>query len=464
MAYIAAGMGHATMTDTRALSRDELVELGRSLRGVVPRSSHADTPLERPGRDPLAVIDTTNASRVADLVPVRWSRMAASAFGFFRGAPAVMAADLAGTGVAGVSPQLCGDAHVANFGLFATPERRLAFDLNDFDETLAGPFDWDVKRLAASVVVASRAAGHPAQVARAAAVASAIGYAQRARELSELSPMEIWYLHTDVDAAGAEASADVRPVISRAARKARGRTHLQAFEKLASLVDGRPQIVEDPPLVMRLRMDEQLDQLQAFFDEYLATLPAERRHLLRNYRLVDAARKVVGVGSVGTRCYIALGLGHAQGDPVFLQIKEAQASVLEPHLGSSPHAHAGERVVVGQRLVQANGDAFLGWSRGPGGSEYFVRQLRDMKGGFEIESLTPAQMSTYAVACGRTLARAHARTLHPALVSGYLGSGRRFAAAIAEFAEQYATQNDADHAALVQAVADGTVAVAAYGS
>jgi len=211
-------------------------------------------------------------------------------------------------------------------------------------------------------------------------------------------------------------------------------------------------------------VDEHLHQLQAFFEEYLATLPAERRHLLRNYRLVDAARKVVGVGSVGTRCYVALGLGHAVGDPVFLQIKEAGASVLEPHLGTSPHRHAGERVVIGQRLLQANGDAFLGWSRGPGGSEYFVRQLRDMKGGFEVETLAPRQMLTYAVACGRTLARAHARTLHPALVTGYLGNGRRFAEAVAAFGVRYATQNEGDHAALVQAIADGAVTAAAYGS
>ena len=236
---------------------------------------------------------------------------------------------------------------------------------------------------------------------------------------------------------------------------------LQAFEKLAAIVDGRPRIVEDPPLVTRLGAEEQLEAVRAFFDGYRRTLPPERRHLVEQYRLVDAARKVVGVGSVGTRCYIALGVGHVHGDPAFLQIKEAQASLLEPHLGASPHGHAGERVVVGQRLLQANGDAFLGWASGPDGRDFFVRQLRDMKGGFELEALTPAQMRAYATACGRTLARAHARTLHPALVSGYLGSGRTFATAITEFAVRYADQNDADHAALVQAVADGTIVAAA---
>lgn len=448
----------AAISDVSDASRAELRDRGRAFRKDVRRSSHGGwTPPAR-RRDPLEVLAESNASRVAELVPVRYGRMLASPFTYFRGAPAVMAHDLATTPTTSIRPQICGDAHVANFGLFATPERRLTFDINDFDETLPGPFEWDVKRLAASIVVAARSAGSSDDRTRPIVDDAVRAYARRARELSELTTLDIWNLHTDVDAQlDSLDDAAARRALVKAAEKARTRTHMRTLDKLTTVIEGHRVIVDDPPLIMHLPYQDEIDAVRQFFADYAATLQPERRHLLRQYRLVDLARKVVGVGSVGTRCYVALGAGRAELDPLLLQIKEAQASILEPFCGASEHANHGERVVAGQRLMQSASDIFLGWSRYHDGTEFFVRQLRDMKGGFDVAALTPALLRRYATSCAITLARAHARTLDPALVSGYLGGGATFATAITEFAIAYADQTETDHARLVEAVRSGQV-------
>lgn len=453
-------MPHSAITDVRGRSRHELREHGRAIRKEVPRSSHGGWAPPPDRRDPLEILAESNATRLPDLVPVRYGRMLADPFSYFRGAPAVMAHDLARTDATPIRPQICGDAHIANFGLFATPERRLTFDVNDFDETLPGPFEWDVKRLAASIAVAGRTAGCPDAEAREIVTTAVRAYSRRARELAELTTLDIWNLQTDVDEQMPRLpDRAARKALAEVADKARSRTHLRTLSKLTTVIEGHRVIVDDPPLIMHLPYQDEIDAVRQFFDDYASTLQTERRHLLRQYHLVDLARKVVGVGSVGTRCYVALGAGRADLDPLLLQIKEAQASVLEPFLGASEHANHGERVVVGQRLMQAASDIFLGWSRGPQGTEFFVRQLRDMKGSFDITTMTPGVLGHYAASCARTLARAHARSLDPALVSGYLGSGEVFADAIAHFAIAYADQTELDHARLGEAVRDGRIEV-----
>jgi uncharacterized protein (DUF2252 family) len=440
------------------MSRQDLRDRGTAIRKEVPRSSHAGWAPPPDRRDPLAILDESNATRLPELVPVRYGRMLTDPFSFFRGAPAVMAHDLARTPTTSIRPQICGDAHIANFGLFATPERRLTFDVNDFDETLPGPFEWDIKRLAASIAVAARTSGSPDATARNIVRDAARAYARRSRELAELTTLDIWNLQTDVEAQLTRLpDREARKVLADVAGKARTRTHLRTLSKLTTVIEGQRVIVDDPPLVVRLQYQDEIDAGREFFENYASTLQPERRHLLRQYRLVDLARKVVGVGSVGTRCYVALGAGRADLDPLLLQIKEAQASVLEPFLGRSEQINHGERVVVGQRLMQAASDIFLGWTQGPAGFEFFVRQLRDMKGSVDIAGMTPSLLDNYAVSCARTLARAHARSLDPALVSGYLGSGERFAEAVAEFAIAYAGQTVHDHAQLVEAVHDGRI-------
>lgn len=448
----------ATITDVGQTPRGELRARGKELRKEVTRASHAGWTAPADRRDPLEILAESNATRLPDLVPVRYGRMLASAFTYFRGAPAVMAHDLSTTPMTSIWPQICGDAHIANFGLFATPERRLIIDLNDFDETLPGPFEWDVKRLAASVVVAARTSGYDDDLARSIVTDAVTRYADIAALLAEMSTLDIWYLHADVDdLIHNETDARTRKSVEAVVAKARTRTNLKTLEKMTTVIEGHRVIVDDPPIVMHLPYEQEIEGIRQFFADYFDSLQAERRHLLRQYHLVDIARKVVGVGSVGTRCYIALGAGRADLDPLFLQIKEAKASVLEPFCGASEFDNHGERVVVGQRLMQAASDLFLGWSRGPAGYEFFVRQLRDMKGGFDIETMSPPMLRRYAIGCGALLARAHAKTLDPGLVSGYLGKGTTFAQAIAEFAIGYADQTERDHAQLVEAVKDGQI-------
>jgi uncharacterized protein (DUF2252 family) len=431
---------------------------GRARRADVPRSSHAgwQPPADRP--DPVALLEARHESRVSELVPIRVGRMLVSPFTFLRGAAEVMAHDLSATPISGLRVQACGDAHLLNFGVFATPERHLVFDVNDFDETLPGPWEWDVKRLAASVAVAGHGSSFdPASVD--AAVAGMVGaYRTRMAELSTMSPLDVWYERVDVDEVLALARDQRMPVLPTAehlVERARHHTSLAALPKLTELVDGERRIIEDPPLI--LHEHQGFDVPRTVFDAYLTSLSRERRALLDRYRFVDAARKVVGVGSVGTRCHIVLLMDADGAAPLFLQIKQAEVSVLAPYAGASQCAHEGERVVSGQRLMQAASDVFLGWADGPYGNQYSVRQLRDMKGSVSIDRLSPDDLARYAMLCGVTLARAHARSGDPAAIAGYLGTGDQFDRAIVSFADAYADQTVADHAALEQAVADGRI-------
>ncbi|MEU2161559.1 DUF2252 domain-containing protein [Streptomyces chengbuensis] len=429
---------------------------GRAVRKEVPRSSHGRwiPAADRP--DPLAVLEAQARTREPDLVPVRYGRMAVSPFTYLRGAPAVMAADLAVQRNTGLRVQLCGDAHLLNFGVFASPERTLLFDLNDFDETLPGPFEWDVKRLVASVAVAARDNGEPDAGARRAARAAAESYRLSLRRLSGLGELDVWYERI--------AAEDLVPLVRDLERarieaqlaKARRRTSLQALDKLTEVVGGRRRIVQDPPL---LEAVAGLDaaSVRKILSDYRSTLPEDRRVLLDRYRFVEAARKVVGVGSVGTRCFVALMTGRDTEDPLFLQIKEAQRSVLEPHLPKSAYRHQGQRVVAGQRLLQAASDIFLGWVSGPGGRHFYWRQLRDMKGSADVATMSPTLLRDYAALCGRALARAHARSGERIAIAAYLGASDTFDRAMADFAVAYADRTVEDHQALRAAIESGAV-------
>ncbi|MGH4030235.1 DUF2252 domain-containing protein [Actinomycetota bacterium Odt1-20B] len=460
---------------SRHLSAQERAALGRAARFRAPRSAHAEFAPGPDRPDPVDVLERQSASRLADLVPIRYGRMLESPFRFYRGAAALMATDLATTPATGLRAQLCGDAHMLNFRLLASPERHLMFDVNDFDETLPGPWEWDVKRLAASLVIAARAngfrRGERARVVRA-AVRS---YRTSMAEFAAMRTLDVWYARINADdlyaSLSARLDARARRRLSRALVKARSRDHLQALEKLARTVDGELRLTPDPPLVTplddilpgveRKQLEQQLREL---IDRYALTLPADRRALLAQYRVVDMARKVVGVGSVGTRCWIVLLLGRDDRDPLLLQAKEAQTSVLAEFAGQSSHLNQGERVVAGQRLMQAAGDMFLGWERVEGfdGRErdFYIRQLRDWKAIPQAESMSPDVMRLFARTCGVTLARAHARSGDRIAIAAYLGRSDVFDQAVARFAETYADQNERDHQALAAAVRAGRVTAA----
>ncbi|MFF1903485.1 DUF2252 domain-containing protein [Kitasatospora sp. NPDC058218] len=437
---------------------------GRAARERVSRSAHGRwiPAADRP--DPVAVLERQGTDRVAELLPIRYGRMADSAFAFLRGAAAVMTADLAAVPDTGIVVQLCGDAHLVNFGMYASPERALLFGLNDFDETYPGPFEWDVKRLAASVAVAARDNGNDEEHARRAALAAGQGYATAMRRLAAMSELDVWYARIDTE--------DLLPLIGKAKRRkrveagmehARRRTSMQAFGKLTEEEDGRRRIINDPPLIQPLSKNE-LGSVGQIFSDYRATLSEDRRVLLDRFHFVDAARKVVGVGSVGTRCYILLLEGRDARDPLFLQIKEATRSVLEDHLPAGARtdaevsaSHGGRRVVTGQHLMQAASDIFLGWTTGPAGRHYYGRQLRDMKGSVEVADMTTSGLRAYADLCGRALARAHARSGDRLAIAGYLGSNDTFPEAIADFALRYADRTEIDHAALLAAIDDRVI-------
>ncbi|MET7885593.1 DUF2252 domain-containing protein [Streptomyces avermitilis] len=468
--------GHPADHETRHRTPQERAALGKAARSSVPRSSHAEfapTP-KRP--DPVDVIDAQSATRVPELVPIRYGRMTESPFRFFRGAAAVMAGDLADTPRSGLRAQVCGDAHLLNFRLLASPERRVMFDINDFDETLPGPWEWDVKRLSTSFVIAGRANGFSAKE-RAAIVRSTVrSYREWMRRFAGMGNLTVWYAQFDEawvrDHFIDEASTGIRDSWSQAAAKARTRDSLQAFDKLTHVVDGKVRIAADPPLITPLQdllpevergaLEKELRRL---IERYGRTLQSDRRFLLEQYRVADMARKVVGVGSVGTRCWIVLLLGRDDRDPLLLQAKEAGESVLAPFAGASGHRTQGERVVCGQRLMQATSDIFLGWERVDGVDgrrrDFYVRQLRDWKGIAEPEAMVPAGMRTFGELCGATLARAHARSGDRIAIAAYLGGGDVFDRALVTFAERYADQNEKDHQALVDAVRTGRVAAEA---
>jgi len=443
---------------------------GKAARRSVPRTAHGECPIG--SRDPVQILARQDENRLAELVPIRYQRMLASPFAFFRGAAAVMAADLAQAPAVGLQAQLCGDAHLANFGIFSAPDRHLVFDCNDFDETCRGPFEWDVKRLAASIAVAGRERGFGKRERRQSVLVTAGAYRGSIRKFAAMRNLDVWYSRLDVEPA-VEA---LRPQLDdrrfrrleRNLAKARAKDSLRALGKLSHERDGELRIVSDPPLITPL---EELsdaagveEQLQAVLAAYRETLSPDRRRLVSSYRYVDAARKVVGVGSVGTRAWIVLLLGRDQKDPLFLQAKEAQASVLEPYVESRPSADHGRRVVEGQRLMQAAGDVFLGWvtARGTDGEErcFYVRQLWDGKGSAEVERMSPPDLAVYGGLCGEALARAHARSGDRFGIAAYLGKGDAFDRALTGFAEAYADQNERDFERLLAAAEDGKIAVA----
>jgi uncharacterized protein (DUF2252 family) len=422
-------------------------------------------------RDPVAIILAQEADRLKELLPLRHGRMAASAFAFYRGAPAVMALDLSTTPRSNITVQASGDAHISNFGLFASPERTLVFDSNDFDETLPGPWEWDVKRLAASVVIAARSNGFTAAEARTAVRASVRAYREKIAAYSGMRLLDIWYDQTTADEIAADLVQEAKTTGAKGLKvgearlqgmfaKARGKDRMKASGQLTAVVDGRWRIVDDPPVITHVDIPGGQAGLAKTFGDYRATLAESRRELVERYRFVDAALKVVGVGSVGTRCFVVLLEGRDEGDPLLLQVKEATASVLSPYLPHSSHANHGERVVVGQRLMQATPDIFLGWTRGPGGRDFYFRQLWDMKGSVDITMLRPPGLGFYGGLCARSLARAHARSGDSVAIAAYLGSSDTFDGAIADFSEAYADQNELDYQAFVKAIADGKVASA----
>jgi uncharacterized protein (DUF2252 family) len=450
------------------LTRDERIARGRAARKATPRSAHAE--LDASGRpDPVDLLEGQAAMRVPELVPIRRGRMLASPFAFFRGAALVMASDLSRTPTSGIRAQICGDAHLANFGAFGSPERRLVFDINDFDETLPGPWEWDVKRLATSFEIAGRELGHADADRSGIVLACVRSYREAMRGFAAQRNIDVWYASADVEALMSEARAKVSKAARRRAErnvaKAYTRDSLQALGKLSEVVDGEPRFRSTPPLVERAvdiyadHAGEMHEWARQRLREYRATLQHDRRALLEQYRFVDLARKVVGVGSVGTRCFIVLMLGVDAADPLVLQVKEAGPSVLEPFVGRSVYRNSGHRVVAGQRLMQSASDLFLGYQTVEGVDgvrrDFYWRQLRDWKGSAEIDGMEPAVMRVYARACGATLARGHARTGDRVAIAAYLGAGDAFDVAVRRFASAYADLNARDHAALGSAVDSG---------
>jgi len=446
------------MSESANLTAAERLATGKKLRERVPRSSHATWQVPRNRPDTIELLKESDRGRLPALLPIRYTRMRQSPFAFLRGAAALMAFDLASTRVTGLRVQACGDCHIANFGGFGTPERQLIFDINDFDETLPAPLEWDLKRLAASIVVAMRCAGFGDKICSTAARGAVKSYRTRMREYAQMAALEVWYSHLDVKllaekAESPRAQKHWLKIIDKAAQQTSG----DQFPKITSVRNGRARISDRPPLIYHVReVSGRGNHVHKMFQRYRDSLPYERRIVLDRYKVVDIARKVVGVGSVGTRCAIALLMADSN-DPLFLQFKEARRSVLEPYAGKSRYDNQGERVVVGQRMLQSASDVFLGWTRDAVGHDYYFRQLRDMKLKIDIESMSKNDWFEYAGLCGWALARAHARTGDPAHIAGYLGKGDAFDKAMEQFAVEYAGQTEKDYAALLRAIRTGRI-------
>lgn len=446
-------------------SVEERMAAGKALRARVPLAQHAAFLPSRDREDPVAILEAQARTRLPTLVPIRYARMLANPFAFLRGSAAVMAADLAGTPVTGLPVQACGDMHVANFGVYASAERNLIFGINDFDETLPGPWEWDLKRLAASAAVAARFLGADTALCEESARAVVRSYRRRMRGFAERGYLDVWYSRIDEQGILSALSAEAQEGAARMMAKARERNHLQVLGKMAELVNDKQRIVEQRPLVVRETRTEDghpvAETVAQVLSLYRASLPEDRRVLLERYRVLDVARKVVGVGSVGTRCWVLLLAGNGADDPLFLQFKEAQASVLAPYAGASPFECEGQRVVVGQRLIQGSPDIFLGWGRWKG-KHFYMRQLRDMKGGVEFDPAKVKVRNTpqYCKLCGWALALAHAKSGDAAAIAGYLGKSEAMDEAVARFAMAYADQTERDHDALLKAARAKRIPVA----
>ena len=455
------------------LTVSERVARGKAARAEVPRSRHAifEPPSRRP--DPIKLLERQAKTRVPELVPIRYGRMLVSPFTFYRGGALIMASDLAATPRSGLQVQCCGDAHLSNFGVFASPERRLVFDVNDFDETLPGPWEWDVKRLAVSMLIAARDNDFAAKDQDKIVLDTVDSYRTAMADFAAMNNLDVWYAHLEIEKVLQEFGSQLKPKgvkkTEKLLAKARTKDSMAAFSKLTRMVDGQPRIVAQPPLIVPIddllqgkERDEMFDGLHELVRSYRETLEHDRRVLLEEFRLTDFARKVVGVGSVGTRAWIALMLGRDDQDPLFLQMKEAEASVLEQFLGPSEFENHGARVVAGQRLMQATSDIFLGWLHVESGidgeqRDFYGRQLKDWKGSAETEQMLPTGMSAYGRLCGWTLARAHARSGDRIAIASYLGKGATFDRAILEFSHAYAEQNERDYKALEAAVKSGKI-------
>jgi uncharacterized protein (DUF2252 family) len=446
---------------------------GRAARDAVPRESHAavEFPATRP--DPVSLLERQATSRLPELVPIRYGRMLVSPFTFYRGAALVMATDLATTPNTGLIVQACGDAHLSNFGFFASPERRLVFDVNDFDETLPAPWEWDVKRLAASLEIAARGNGFSRGQRRRIVLAAVESYRTSMRGFASQGNLDVWFTQADVDRLQqryqSELKSSQRKLVAKGLAKAPDRNNLQELTKLTTVVDGRPRIVADPPLVVpltdlvsdRVEAGEISAGMSVLMSRYRQTLQEDRRVLIRHFEFTDMARKVVGVGSVGTRCWIILMMGRDETDPLFLQVKEAEPSVLSGFAGRSEFDNQGQRVVAGQRLMQAASDIFLGWQRVPGvdgqSRDFYIRALRDWKMSVNVETMVPRGLRTYGELCGWTLARAHAKSGDRIAIGAYLGRKNVFDHAVADFAEAYANQNEHDYQELAAAAHSGRI-------
>jgi uncharacterized protein (DUF2252 family) len=438
-------------------SREERIAIGKSLRERLPRSSHAIWQPPADGREPIEIIEASNRGRLQELIPIRYGRMIRSPFTFLRGSAALMAYDLATTPKTDIIVQACGDCHLLNFGFFATPERNLVFDINDFDETLPAPWEWDIKRLVVSFVIAGRDSDLSDQESKEAAIDCVRSYREHLREYSRLSPLEVWYTRIGVEEVIEMAPDEkARRFREQMVAKARERVIEHLYPKIVTQTGGRNRFVDQPPILYHVNEPDWETLVREGMEDYRQSLPEERRLLFDRYQLEDFALKVVGIGSVGTRCYIALFFSE-DNHPLILQVKEACPSVLEPYTAKSHYENQGQRVVTGQRLMQSSSDIFLGWTRGRRGNDFYLRQLRDMKFSLPIEGVSASQLQRYAEFCGWTLARTHAKSGDAATISGYLGKGDQFDQAMGEFAIAYADQTERDHAALVEAVKTGRV-------
>ena len=444
-------------SQARFRSREERIQIGKSLRERLPRSRHAIWQPPAAGREPIEIIEASNRGRLQELIPIRYGRMLRSPFTFLRGSAALMAYDLATTPKTDIIVQACGDCHLLNFGFFGTPERNLVFDINDFDETLPAPWEWDLKRLVVSFVIAGRDSDLSDRESKAAAIDCARSYREHLREYSRLSPLEVWYTRIGVEQVLEMAPDEkTRKIREQMMTKARERIIEHLYPKIVTQSGGRNRFVDQPPILYHVNEPDWETLVREGLEDYRQSLPEERRVLFDRYQLEDFALKVVGIGSVGTRCYIAL-LFSEDNHPLILQVKEACPSVLEPYTAKSQYENQGQRVVTGQRLMQSSSDIFLGWTQGRRGNNFYLRQLRDMKFSLPIEGVSAVQLQRYAEFCGWTLARAHAKSGDAATISGYLGKGDQFDLAMGEFAIAYAEQTEQDHAALVEAVKTGRV-------